>query len=156
MFCKSPCNYSPYADGDWVIKTWRWWDEYKLQTAQQDEYSASVVTEFLCSYTLPSRPWKTCANTDLPPTLIYERYWCMVVSGFLKAGNHSVIGAIGYCKLFFRLFRDLYFSVRSSRSSAFMRPAAILYECQNYLAGVGWCGGGGRFGRKRELNSNSK
>ena len=55
------CNYSSYADGDWVIKTWRWWDEYKLQTAQQDEYSASVVTEFLWSYTLPSLPWKTCA-----------------------------------------------------------------------------------------------
>ena len=141
MFCKSPCNYSPYADGDWVIKTWRWWDEYKLQTAQQDEYSASVVTEFLCSYTLPSRPWKTCAihwpssNTDLRAILMHGSF------RIFKAGNHSVIGAIGYCKLFFRLFRVLYFSVRSSRSSA-LRPAAILYECQNYLAGVGWWGGG--------------
>ena len=33
-----------------------------------------------------------------------------------------------------RLFTDLYFSVRSSRSSALIAlRAAILHECQNYL-----------------------
>ena len=80
---------------------------------------------------------KHAQYTDLTPTLIYERYSCMVVSGFLKAANHSVIRASGYCKFFFRLFTVLYFSVRSSRSSA-LRRAAILHECQNYLAGVGW------------------
>ena len=73
------------------------------------------------------------SNTDLRAIL-------MVVSGFVKAGNHSVIRASGYCKLFFRLFTVLHFSVRSSRLSA-LRRAAILHECQNYLAGVG--GGAG-------------
>ena len=36
-----------------------------------------------------------------------------------------------------RLFTVLYFSVRSSRSSAFRYGLAILRECQNYLGGGG-------------------
>ena len=46
-------------------------------------------------------------------------------------------------KLEARLFAVLYFSVRSSRSSA-LRFGRILHECQNYSRGSG------RFGKKRE------
>ena len=59
---------------------------------------------------------------------------------FFTCENTSV--ASGYYIYIGRLFTVLYFSVRSSRSSALrLIRAAILHECQNYLGDGGGLGG---------------